>query len=526
MTAAELEIVIQADVNSAVANINKVDKSLKKVNDTAQKSGKDFTGLSRVIQDLPFGFQGIQNNLTALVPAAGAVGLAFSAIVSAITFAQVGMTYWQRSIKATKAATDEFKKSLDGAKQGAISTGQSLLAYVVIARDNTQSLSTRNEALREANQLLGDHGQKLTLVNINTQAVTEQINKFTQALIAEAVAAKYSDRIAELIIKQTEASKAYGKSVDALNKAKKDQVEADKLGVVQSEAAVGNVVAITKENLNLAKAYKASEHAAVDYKLVTKELHETSADFNATILQSVQLMGELGHRQKEIKEKKIKLFNRNDFDKDLAKIVHDPFFFSEFSIINDTIQKAIDSGPPLKIPPFDFDKTALGQRVAGLAETIRGAMEGALEGIGESIGNLLSGQKNPFSAIFSIIGDGLKAIGKQLIIVGQLGQAIQKALAVLFKTPAAAIAVGIAAIALGTVISNLANKSTKAFASGGVVTQPTLALIGEQGPERVVPLGYEGQNTQVMQGEVVFTISGQTLRGILRRADQSAYNNF
>ncbi len=66
------------------------------------------------------------------------------------------------------------------------------------------------------------------------------------------------------------------------------------------------------------------------------------------------------------------------------------------------------------------------------------------------------------------------------------------------------------------------------FAAGGVVTRPTLALVGEQGPERITPLNQINNNSgnNIMAGEVVFQISGQTLRGILQRADQTAYNTF
>ena len=86
----------------------------------------------------------------------------------------------------------------------------------------------------------------------------------------------------------------------------------------------------------------------------------------------------------------------------------------------------------------------------------------------------------------------------------------------------AGIAVGVGLIALGTVLKNIPK-----FATGGVVTKPTLIMAGEQGPERITPLGYEGSaNNMWGSGEVVFQISGQNLRGILRRADQTAFNTF
>ena len=65
-------------------------------------------------------------------------------------------------------------------------------------------------------------------------------------------------------------------------------------------------------------------------------------------------------------------------------------------------------------------------------------------------------------------------------------------------------------------------------ATGGVYTRPTLALIGEQGPERVLPVGSSMARSggSVLTGDVVFTINGNELRGVLRRANSSANNTF
>jgi uncharacterized NAD-dependent epimerase/dehydratase family protein len=70
-------------------------------------------------------------------------------------------------------------------------------------------------------------------------------------------------------------------------------------------------------------------------------------------------------------------------------------------------------------------------------------------------------------------------------------------------------------------------KSLGHFATGGVVTRPTFALVGEQGPERITPLNQiSNSGNNMIAGEVVFTISGQVIRGILNRANQTAYNTF
>lgn len=98
-----------------------------------QKTTKDFTGLSRVIQDLPYGFNAISNNLTQLLPAAGAAGLAFSAIVSALTVAQIGFGAWTRGLGGSKQALDDQVKKLHEARQ-ALDTYVESLGVVTQAR--------------------------------------------------------------------------------------------------------------------------------------------------------------------------------------------------------------------------------------------------------------------------------------------------------------------------------------------------------------------------------------------------------
>jgi phage-related minor tail protein len=46
------------------------------------------------------------------------------------------------------------------------------------------------------------------------------------------------------------------------------------------------------------------------------------------------------------------------------------------------------------------------------------------------------------------------------------------------------------------------------MAEGGIVTRPTLAVIGEAGPEAVIPLGRGGAGTSISFGNI--NISGGT----------------
>jgi hypothetical protein len=157
--------------------------------------GTNFTGLSRVIQDLPYGFNAISNNLTQLVPAAGAAGLAFSGIVTAITFAQIGFGAWSRTMEsvdegmkaATKSVTDfsvnlqNVRNDILAAKQGVMSKDEALKKY-------NDSLG---KSIGYANSL--DEAEKLMAAN--TGIVVQSLNLRARAQVMYQNAANESAKL-------------------------------------------------------------------------------------------------------------------------------------------------------------------------------------------------------------------------------------------------------------------------------------------------------------------------------------------
>jgi hypothetical protein len=54
------------------------------------------------------------------------------------------------------------------------------------------------------------------------------------------------------------------------------------------------------------------------------------------------------------------------------------------------------------------------------------------------------------------------------------------------------------------------------LATGGIVTRPTLALIGESGPEAVVPLGATGFEASAEQHIYIYQDGYETTHAVLR----------
>ena len=189
----------QVATNKTTTTINAHTSSLKQNN-------QKYTAFALILQDLPFGFRAIQNNLPALMGSFAGVGgaayLAFSAIIA-------GFTFYDEAQRKAAAETKNLKKEQQSLNDGIIQStasartqGLLLQQYVTIARDTTLSDKTRNEALKKANELYGTHNEKLTLTNINTKAVKESLDGYIESLIKLAVAEKYASQIADNIIEQ------------------------------------------------------------------------------------------------------------------------------------------------------------------------------------------------------------------------------------------------------------------------------------------------------------------------------------
>ena len=183
---------------------------------------------------------------------------------------------------------------------------------------------------------------------------------------------------------------------------------------------------------------------------------------------------------------------------------------------------------------------------------IQGGLQNLAVGIGEALGQAIAEGGNLMGALGGVL---LTAIGDIAIQLGQAAISIgiaMKAIKMSFKNPATAIAAGIALIAIGTMIKSVIPGIVKgkgkgggsssggstgprsgaiaAFADGGIVSGPTLGLMGEyagarSNPEVIAPLDRlknligDRQAQQVNVGGQ-FELRGQDLIVALQRAEK------
>lgn len=226
-----------AALNQTVLSLNGVSVAAGKTGTAVAKTGKDFTGLSRVIQDLPYGFNGIANNLTQLLPAAGAAGLAFSGLVTAITFAQVGFGAWTRGLGFTKKKTEEvseaqkqYNEQMKVGTQEAAASLATVSKLVSAAQDEKATYEQKTEILKRLNQEASPYFEGLKIEGNEIKGLAIAYQLYAENILKAAKAKGAQTQVADLTEKLV-------KSQERLNRAQ------DQLKVSDTNALVGGAEA-------------------------------------------------------------------------------------------------------------------------------------------------------------------------------------------------------------------------------------------------------------------------------------------
>ena len=214
------------------------------------------------------------------------------------------------------------------------------------------------------------------------------------------------------------------------------------------------------------------------------------------------------------------------------------------------LANSVSSGNGLLLTKLTETGTILNEKQVGFLnnatmfnEQLGGVMEGGLQdmavGIGSALGQAIATGGDVGSQLGAVLlgtlGGVATQVGKMAIGIGIALEGIKKALQSL--NPFVAIAAGIALVALGAFfqsksadIASSAGSGPTEFAKGGIVSTPTMGLMGEypgarSNPEVIAPLdklkGMIGdRGGQSVQVGGSFTLKGQDLVVALQRANK------
>ena len=157
-----------------------------------------------------------------------------------------------------------------------------------------------------------------------------------------------------------------------------------------------------------------------------------------------------------------------------------------------------------------------------------------LTSFGDLLGGIMSGQVGSFEdfgkSMLKAVAKFMRAFGSALVATATASKAFKE---FILKNPVAAAAAGVALIAGSAIITGMLNKGPEptAFAEGGIVSGPTLGLVGEypnarNNPEVIAPLDkLKGmlKGTGDSAGYVASTtISGRDLALVIERYNKDS----
>jgi hypothetical protein len=189
---------LNADMARLTQTANSTAKATAAVGAANKTAGVQSQNFARVIQDLPFGFMGIQNNLTQLIPGVGAAGLAFSALTAAITFSTVGLSYWTKGTKAATASlTDLTEYTKEFTKNAAEESVKARLLYE--ASNNVAiSMDKRIRAAKELKDMYPEILKNYSAEDIALGKAAAGYKSVTAAILENARAQAAKNRITDL----------------------------------------------------------------------------------------------------------------------------------------------------------------------------------------------------------------------------------------------------------------------------------------------------------------------------------------
>ena len=517
-------------LNAEIAKVNATINNFSTAMSGASKPTADATNalgnLSRIAQDAPYGFMGIANNLNPMLESfqrlqkeSGGAGSALKAMAAGLTGpAGIGLALGVVSSLIVKygdeignliVKTTDFEKSQEAIRtsffdslksvEATIATDQALISVI---SDVTQSTEARKKALNELKEAhKGNVELQKTDIN-DGAALIEIINGLSEALIRkakiEATAKIIGEEQAKLtrlemstIQEQVGNLSGLAKTWDVLSGSVKGALggtSAMEIGLKLTNDGLKNnekQVSSTKDSIEKLKeslksltgeAYKAGDFDVIGKGgkgATTKEGRDTSLDDR--IAQTERLI----KLDMDLANEEMKLYQaRQRFNKE------DGLGIEKLQINKgDKTPKKLDSDLPdwakedvAISKKLDKDLKQAQKTATDFAQTLSQDITGGLMSMWEA----MESGESPLAALGNFFADLLK----------QLAAAVVQA--ILFQTIMSALGFGAVAGGGGGGLVGGIGKIF-GFAEGGIVSQPTLSMVGEGGQsEAIMPLNKLG----------------------------------
>jgi hypothetical protein len=288
------------------------------------------------------------------------------------------------------------------------------------------------------------------------------------------------------------------------------------------------VLKIQRDNYNAAEAAKQQEHEAEILKQNQDAYNKRLAKFRKY---NAQRQLEAENARTELKAKEIETVASGP-RQGIKTIDPAPIDIKAPQKLEHTFVK-IDYAMQNQIAKQEEYEERFAKSMEGVNQAFNSLTADGLEAFGVLLGDIMTGQIGSFQdfgkKLLGAVAAFMKSFGQALIATATASKAFKE---LLIKNPVLAAAAGVALVAGSAVITNMLNKGPQAtaFAEGGIVSGPTLGLVGEypgasSNPEVIAPLDkLKGMlNTNEQSGFVASTtIHGRDLAIVLERYNKDS----
>ena len=326
-----LNIIIDADVTQASQAISKFSYEIKKsfgsINTVVDKTSNGFqygvnkmadstksfakgsqnslTALSLTLQDLPFGFIGIQNNLPGIVQGFGQMSaaaktgasvmsqlgsallgpaglfLAFSAVTSIVTslvmeYGSLGEAMnsifgktneLSGKIKELSESYKEFNKQLKTSQeivgQEKASTSSQIIELQTLSKiilDQTKSYNERNAALNRLKEINKDYFGNLTLETLKTNTLTDAVTGYKDSLVQGAITKGFQQQLTKTNSELSKQQILLEQLQDAVDAAKRAPVRISRVTGEIDTQSIKDAESAYNKQLQVVNALKKSKN--------------------------------------------------------------------------------------------------------------------------------------------------------------------------------------------------------------------------------------------------------------------------
>jgi hypothetical protein len=416
----------------------------------------------------------------------------------AVAGATAAIYAYSTAISQTERLQREVADSLYQSENSVKKTALTLNGYLAIVNNVNESEIKRRGALLA----LKEAGIAVDDINIKTAAGLRLLNERTKTAIdlatQKAIVDLAATKIAEIELKR----------VEKINKINRDG--ASIMGkflamTTATNAAQNEIAAANSEAEQATKLYQDALNNAQNKLSIltakTVDAKTAQTDFNKSLKDTAKEQASIEKSAESAQKAQEDFLNwaeKKAFDvaeKARKKAKDDAKKLTAENLIAGTAIAPILV--PVKIDPKSYSQIV--QDFKKLTDDISGAAKQLGVDVavmfGEALGGVISGQGNILAnlgdSVIMALGAFMSQVGKMLIAYAISIEKLKTA----FASPAEALAAGVVLVALGAAVRNTmkAGPNVPAFAEGGIVSGPTLGLMGEypgarSNPEVIAPL--------------------------------------